>query len=490
MFQLFQPKKVWHVCLPIIKASCSRGIVFLIILSILTTYNVNYSYALGVQEEKELGDKLMYSVGGAFSLVDDPDVYQYINDLGQEVLVVAGPNAKLFDFHFFIVDSSEFNAFSAPSGLIFFYSGLISAMNSEDELVSVLSHEIGHSVKRHIAARADKGKISTLATAGLALAGLLSGGALAPALIIAAVGVGQSIALNYSRMHEEEADLLAYDWMRELNRDPVGQIKMLNTMRRISRYRSDKPPQYLITHPNPEYRLDYVDSLIYLEKKNGGLRDVVENDNFEFFRFKYRIMSQVKNSDSFRDLLVSQLNSDRSTDFQQKMARYGLALVSLNENDYDRAFEYLDQVMNDFPDKLILRADRGYFNLEAGRLYEAEEDLNYVHKNNPKDLFVTFNLGRLMARKGKLSQAETFYKSVLYAIPEYSKGYYELGRIASAKGRGGTGAYYLGKYNLYRGRFKLAKFNFRQAIASVQTPSEFKKESKAQLEIIDKILDD
>lgn len=267
MFQLFQPKKVWHVCLPIIKASCSRGIVFLIILSILTTYNVNYSYALGVQEEKELGDKLMYSVGGAFSLVDDPDVYQYINDLGQEVLVVAGPNAKLFDFHFFIVDSSEFNAFSAPSGLIFFYSGLISAMNSEDELVSVLSHEIGHSVKRHIAARADKGKISTLATAGLALAGLLSGGALAPALIIAAVGVGQSIALNYSRMHEEEADLLAYDWMRELNRDPVGQIKMLNTMRRISRYRSDKPPQYLITHPNPEYRLDYVDSLIYLEKK-------------------------------------------------------------------------------------------------------------------------------------------------------------------------------------------------------------------------------
>ncbi|MGL1931480.1 MAG: M48 family metalloprotease [Desulfotalea sp.] len=490
MPQSFQLKKVWLALLLFFKASFRNFIVFLVTFTFIFSCNIHSGYALSVKEEKKIGKQLIYSAGGYFSLVDDPDIYQYLNDLGQEVLGVAGPAANMFQFHFFVVASDQFNAFSAPSGLIFFYSGLISSMNSEDELVSVLAHEIGHSVKRHISARADKSKVGMLATAGLALAGILSGGALAPALIIAAVATGQSIALSYSRMHEEEADLLAYDWMRELNRDPVGQIKMLNTMRRVARYRSDAPPQYLITHPNPEYRLDYVESLIYMEKQNGGLRPIAKRDEFNFFRFKYRIMSQVKNNNSFRDLLVSQLNSDRSTEFQKKMARYGLALVSLNENDFKRAFEYLEQVMQDFPDKLILRADRGYFNLEAGRLYEASEDLNYVHRKNPKDLFVTFNLGRLMSMKGKFTKAETFYKSVLYDIPEYSKAYYELGRISSAKGRPGTASYYLGKYNLYRGKFKLAKFNFRQALAIESTPSEFKKESKAQITVITEILED
>lgn len=455
---------------------------------VTTTLMPHHSaHAFSVKEEQELGDKLLYSVRGAFNLVDDPDIYQYINSLGAEVLAVTG--VQYFNYHFFVIDSKEFNAFAAPSGLIFFYSGLISAMNSEDEFVSVLAHEIGHSVKRHLAARSDQSKVGSVAAASIALLGILAGGPLAPALVLGGLATGQSIALGYSRAHEEEADLLAYDWMKTLGRDPVGQIKMLSTMRRVARYRSQKLPQYLLTHPNPEARLDYVESLYHIDKTQGD-RVIEPRDDFAFFRFKYRIMAQVKEGGSFRDLLASQFTSDRSTDFQRKMAEYGLALVALQENNFDTSIDHIDKVIKQFPDKVELIGDRGYILLEAGRLVEAERELKRFLKKRPDDLFAIFNMAKLMARKGDFKRAIKYYQSILYEMPEFSKAYYELGRIANAQGKSGSAAFYLGKYNLYKGKFKLAQFNFKQARKIENTPSDQKREAKTALATIDDILKD
>ena len=447
--------------------------------------SVSPSYAFTIKEEKDLGDKLIYSVRAAFPIVDDPDIYQYINRLGLEVLDVAG--VQFFNYHFYVVDSKEFNAFAAPSGFVFFYSGLISKMNSEDELLSVLAHEIGHVVKRHLAARMERSSVNTAVTTTLALAGLLLGGPLAPALMTAALATGQSINLSYSRANEEEADLLAYDWMKALHRDPEGQVKMLSTMRRVARYRSSKLPQYLLTHPNPEARLDYVESLIIIDE-NRNTRTIEEVDNFEFFRFKYRVLSQVNDIRSFRDLLVSQFTSPRSTDFQKKMAEYGLALVAIKQNDTVRGLQYLHNVIENFPDKLILIGDRGYAQLEAGNLTEAERDLRYVLKRDPNDLFATFNLGRVMAQKGNIDEAEKYYKTVLYDIPEYSKAYFELGRISNARGELGMAAFYLGKYNLYLGKLRIAAFNFKYAVDSDQLSEKIQEESEGYLETIEEIM--
>ncbi len=465
--------------------SCKRVLFFVLTLSIITGSPV-HSYSFTIQEEQELGDRLLYSVRAAFPLIDDPDIHQYINGLGKEVLDVAG--IQYFDYHFFIINNKQFNAFAAPSGLIFFYSGLIGSMNSEDELLSVLAHEIGHVTKRHIAQRAEKGKVSTLATVTLALAGLLVGGPMAPALVTGALATGQSIALSYSRTHEEEADLLAYDWMKAMNRDPEGQVKMLATMRRVARYRSEQLPQYLLTHPNPEARMDYVESLIYLDKNRGG-RTIDEIDNFNFFRFKYRILSQVSESQSFRNSMANQLVSKRSTEYKKKIAKYGLALISMRENDFTRSLKYIEEVMSDFPDKKVLIGDRGLINLSAGNLVEAEKDLKKALKYNRNDLFATFNLGRLMAQKGNLAEAEKYYKTVIYDIPEYSKAYYELGRIEAARGQQGKAVYYLGKYNLYRGKLKLAIFNFKQAIQSEKISLTVKKECEDLIATIETILD-
>ena len=90
-------------------------------------------------------------------------------------------------------------------------------MNSEDELISVMAHEVGHVVRRHLASRMKKGKVINFASMGAALAAIaLGGGAAAQGLLAGSLAAGQSAQLHFSRQDEIEADLLAYQWMQDM----------------------------------------------------------------------------------------------------------------------------------------------------------------------------------------------------------------------------------------------------------------------------------
>jgi predicted Zn-dependent protease len=165
---------------------------WLIVALSLCVVEPGYGFTIG--EERQVGEKLLYTVRSSFEVLDEPDLIQYLNALGAEVIEVAG--VQFFDYNFFVVKNNEFNAFAAPSGLIFFHSGLVEKMESENELVSVLAHEIGHIVKRHISSRISKQKKISIATMGMMLAAIaLGGGAATEALLAGSLAAGQSASL-------------------------------------------------------------------------------------------------------------------------------------------------------------------------------------------------------------------------------------------------------------------------------------------------------
>jgi predicted Zn-dependent protease len=458
-----------------------NGFIWFFITIFFQSYTISPVTAFTIGEEREVGEKLLYSVRSAFDLIDDPDITQYINNLGQSVLEVAG--IQYFDYHFFVINNKEFNAFAAPSGLIFFHSGLIGTMNSEDELVSVVAHEIGHIVKRHLASRVEKGKYTTAASLGLALAALAFGGAGTPVLLTGALATGQSMNLHFSRQHEEEADLLAYGWMKKLNRNPEGQVRMLESMRRIARYRSEKPPQYLLTHPNPEERLNYIESLLDIDQAH--LEETTKPaDNFEFLRFKYRILSQALDSQDFKRSLASIISDNKYSEFTKVMADYGLSQVAKNGNDYDRSLKLLEKVIAHFPDKNILKVDKGNIQFTAGQFAEAESTLRKALEKDGSDIYAMYSLAKLLYRTGQTSDAEKYYLMVSYELPEYSKVYFELGQIASDRKLTANSNFYLGKHYLYEGRIKEAEQNLRNALRTDTLPEKMKAESKELLEKI------
>lgn len=432
-----------------------------------------------------VGEQLLYTIRSQFKILDDPDISQYINDLGHQVLDIVGP--QYFDYHFFVVKSDQFNAFAAPSGLIFFYTGLIKTMKTEDELLSVLAHEIGHVVSRHIASRMDKqGKVTT-ATLLLGLASLALGNpALSQGLLTGSMAANQAISLSFSRQDEEEADRLSFGWLRAMHRNPKSMEGMLKTMRRITRYRTNKLPAYLLTHPNPEARLSYVQSLVEIDKDQSVPGYYKKTDNFYFLRFKYRVLSQADDPEQLRIHCANTLASGRDPE-QVAMAHYGLALLNAGDTNFTEAIKQLELVRKKYPRKSILNVDLGTLYMQAGQLDKALVILRKTYKRDPTDMYAVFQLAQALEKKGQFAEAERLYNEVARTMPEYSRLYYELGRMKADQGAQGISNFYLAKYYLYEGRIKYAKQYLKRAARDKTVPASMQAEAKSILANLKKL---
>jgi predicted Zn-dependent protease len=456
-----------------------RNVLCLLLLASQCLFPV-HGLAMTIGEERAISEKLLYSVRAQFRLLDDPDISQYINDLGGQVLTVAGP--QYFDYHFFVVRSDQFNAFAAPGGLVFFYTGLIQTMKTENQLLSVLAHEIGHVVSRHIAQRIDKGgKISAI-TMGLALASLALGNpALSQGLFTGSLAAGQAMNLHYSRQDEEQADRLSFGWLQKMRRNPVAMEEMLRTMRRITRYRSGKLPQYLLTHPNPEARLNYVESLVESDEKQKFPGYYHKTDNFRFLRFKYRVMLQSMDVEQMRILCTNRATGPGDAE-QRIMARYGLALVALEEHNYIRGNELLKKVRESYPGQDILEVDMAVLQLAGGEVDKAVSLLTHAVKRDPTDMYAVFELAKAKSKQKEYDEAEKLLTKVAHVMPDYSQLYYELGRLRAGQGREGESNFYLGKYYLYEGRIKQAKQYLGRSAKDTTLPDSLRSEAKTILE--------
>jgi len=238
---------------------------------------------------------------------------------------------------------------------------------------------------------------------------------------------------------------------------------MLESMRRISRYRSEKLPQYLLTHPDPEARLNYIQSLLDIDREStAGNSGVLED--FEFFRCKYRILADAQDTELFKNYLATVLADAKATSFSKTMATYGFSQLAKNENDFDRSMELLAQVIAFFPDKNILKVDKGVIEFASGKLTASEMTLRAALRTDSADLYAAFTLAKLLSRTDRWAEAEQYLQTISFQIPEYSQVYFELGQIAMQNKQSGLAALYLGKFNLYGGKMKLAEQNLKNAL--------------------------
>jgi predicted Zn-dependent protease len=450
----------------------------IVLLFISTTllqslYRANPAFAFTVGEEREVGEQLLTMVRKGFSLIDEPDVIQYINTLGQETLTVAG--SQYFDYHFFVINNKELNAFAAPSGLIFFHSGLIESLNSEEELVGVMAHEIGHVVSRHLADRIKKtARISAATMLGVLVGIAIGAGPLSEALIAGSAAAGQSAALSFSRLDEEEADRLAFKWMQEENRDPGAMVSMLHEIHTMNRYRMGYVPPYLLTHPGPDVRMSYIQDLIlFSEKKN-----YVKVDQFPFQRFKSRVISLSKDPMQLVSYYRSAVATMEPDTEASAMAHYILSQAYLAAADYDNAEASLRETITFFPGRPILQADLGVIYLKSGRYKEALDMLQEALRSERKNGYASFYLAMTYEKTGKLQEASEIYEELLVGMPDYAKLYYQLANLKAKLNRQDEGFYYYGYYYWYEGDLISAKQHFSKAATLL--PQENQKKSDAE----------
>lgn len=172
----------------------------------------------------------------------------YVKRVGERMAGAAGlPNQCTFT----VVGSDVVNAFAVPGCYIYITRGLLAIMNSEDELASVLGHEVGHITADHSTRRQNTSMATSL---GAVLAGVLTGSGDIANL---AGQLGQVYTLGYSRDQEFEADDLGVRYLGGAGYNPYAAAEMLNELglndalqaKTANRDTAEAVPSWARTHP-------------------------------------------------------------------------------------------------------------------------------------------------------------------------------------------------------------------------------------------------
>lgn len=208
---------------------------------------------LGLQAKEQILKKYRVS--------NDP----YYNDLVRRVATKIANVAEKefhpgFRWEFYVLESDQINAFCLPGGKIFVYTGLLKIVDNEDQLATVIGHEVAHAILRHGSERASIAMVSDLAKSLVAKGLNVSSNEWGP-LFDLAYGVGSTygIIYPYSRKFEYEADqiglYLMYKACYDLNEAVRFWQKMINLKKK-------QIPEFLSTHPSDIHRIQKIRSYI------------------------------------------------------------------------------------------------------------------------------------------------------------------------------------------------------------------------------------
>ncbi len=200
-------------------------------------------------DEIALGKQSAEEVRGSIGLIQEPKVQDYVARVGLP-MAKASERPEL-PWTVQAVDDPVVNAFALPGGPVFVTRGLLTALNSEAELASVLGHEVAHITARH--------SVEQLSQAQLAQAGLLLGSVLSEDVArfggLAAAGL-QLLFLKYGRDDERQADELGFKYMLNAGYDVRAAANVFATLDRVGKAAGGQSlPAWLSTHPDPGDRV-------------------------------------------------------------------------------------------------------------------------------------------------------------------------------------------------------------------------------------------
>lgn len=207
-------------------------------------------------QEIAMGREGAEAVEASIGLVDDASLQNYVRDVG---LALARDSERPdLPWSFGVVNDPTPNAFALPGGFIYVTRGMMTLMNSEAELASVLGHEIGHVTARH--------SVRMITRQQLAQVGLGLGSIFVPEVrpFGDAIGAGLGLLfLQYGRDAERQADDLGFEYIRAQGYDTREMADVFRALGRLGTLEGSSRsslPDWLSTHPAPDDRVEAVEA--------------------------------------------------------------------------------------------------------------------------------------------------------------------------------------------------------------------------------------
>ena len=356
----------------------------LIALSILSNANANNLPMLGdysssivtLNSEYNLGQGIIRKLRSTMPAVNDPITEAYIQDLTWDLAATSQLSDQRLSI--IVIDSLSVNAFAAPGGIIGINTGLILTAKAEDELASVISHELAHLSQRHFAAKLEQQRINT----PFAIASLLTGALLAAAnpelgsaVISSSMANQASSALAFSRRNEQEADRIGMLNLARSGYSPDAMPRMFERLLELQRLQGSAPPEFLLTHPASSARVaDTANRAQQMTKE----KTLTKSLDFEIIKARLSVKNARKNKQSLKYF------ANQAKDNNSAINIFTLALAAGHFKRYSESISHFNQLPGRWKKHLLVKLSLAEIHKDNNQLIKAFAIFKQLNAIYPK----------------------------------------------------------------------------------------------------------
>ena len=325
-----------------------------------------------------------------------------------------------------VVQSNDINAFAVPGGVVGINTGLVLHTDTEDQIASVLAHELAHLSERHFARSVQAQKNNMVPTMLAMLTGIVAIAAGEGDAGIAAITAGQAVSLQnqlkYSRQHEREADRTGIAVMADAGYQPTAAAEMFKIMLDNARLNRSKQYSFLSTHPITEARV--ADARNRAEELNISESTKPSND-FEFIKAAETV-KQFK----FPRAAIEYFSQEDGINFTAPARQYGLAIAYLEDQQATKAKLILQQLLESDPERILFWVSYGQSLAKSGHITEAINWLDQKYRYNPFNYPIAYTYAVVLEQDRQYQSAQTVLQRLSERRPFDPNVWYRLAEVS------------------------------------------------------------
>ena len=399
---------------------------------------------LSKSEESRIGRAIMNQIRASGTLVEDPQVNEYVSDIGHRVAAFANEGGQ--EFTFFVVNDPSINAFALPGGYIGVHTGLIEASRNENELAGVLAHEVAHVTQRHIAraihAQSRQSILSTALMLGaMAAAAAGAGGDVVQGAVSVAQGSAAQQRINFTRSNEYEADRVGIQALAEAGFDPQGMATFFEVLSRGIRPVEARVPEFLRTHPVGAARIAEARS------RARSYPPVNREDTHNYGITRSRLL--VAGMDT-PEAAVARFEQ-QSYSSQSDASKYGRALAYMRAGRYLEANRIFEELLNRDQQVIAYHIGVAESQLELEQIGAAQASFERAMALFPRNMPLVIEYAEALLQFGNAEYAHEILLDLLNNVPPTPEQVRLIARAAIDAGEEAEAHYYMAEYRFMVG---------------------------------------
>ena len=399
---------------------------------------------LSKSEEAKIGRAIMNQIRRSGTLVEDPQVNEYINDIGHRISSFANDGGQ--EFTFFVVDEPSINAFALPGGYIGVHTGLIEATRTEDELAGVLAHEVAHVTQRHIARAIHASQRQSILSTAMMLGAIVAaaagaGGDVVQGAMSVAQGSSAQQQINFTRSNEYEADRVGIEALAEAGFDPTGMATFFEIISRSARPIEARVPEFLRTHPVGAARIAEARS------RARSYPPVVRESTHNYGIARARLMVD---SIGTPEAAVARFEL-QAYESQSDAAKYGRALAYLRAGRNLEANQIFEELLNRDQQVIAYHIGLARAQLALERIGDAQSTFERALELFPRNVPLVIDYAEALLQFDNAPYAHKILLDLLNNVPPTPEQVRLIARAAIDAGDEAEAHYYMAEYRFMVG---------------------------------------